>query len=109
MSHDLAAVRESVEQLAAGQEQIARDIAKLQMDGQDMRRRIPALPPAATTARKPVPPATRSSVISGGAPARTAATSPSVSGAASARAARTAIATANADALSATYWRIASQ
>ena len=56
MSHDLAAVRESVEQLAAGQEQIARDIAKIQTDGQDMRRTIPALPPAAaTTARKPVP------------------------------------------------------
>jgi hypothetical protein len=57
MSHDLAAVRESVEQLAAGQEQIARDIAKLQTDERDMRRRIPALPPAAaTTARKAVPP-----------------------------------------------------
>jgi hypothetical protein len=93
MSHDLAAVRESVEQLAAGQEQIARDIAKLQTDGQDMRRRIPALPPAAATTAGPVT-TTRSSVISG---------------AASARAARTAIATANADALNATYWRIASQ
>ena len=35
----------------------SRDIAKLQTDGQDMRRRIPALPPAAAnTARKPVPP-----------------------------------------------------
>jgi hypothetical protein len=57
LSHDLAAVRESVEQLAAGQEQIARDIAKLQTDGQDMRRGMPALPPAAqTTTRKPVPP-----------------------------------------------------
>jgi hypothetical protein len=57
MAHDLAAVRQSVEQLAAGQEQMARDIAKLQTAGQDIRRRISALPPAsATTARKPVPP-----------------------------------------------------
>ena len=54
--HDLAAVRQSVEQLAAGQEQMARDIAKLQTAGQDIRRRIAALPPAAATmARKPVP------------------------------------------------------
>jgi hypothetical protein len=57
MVHDLAAVRESVEQLAAGQEQIARDIAKLQTDGQHIPRRISGLPPAAaTTARKPIPP-----------------------------------------------------
>jgi hypothetical protein len=57
MAHDLAAVRQSVEQFAAGQEQMARDIAKLQTAGQDIRRRIAALPPAAaTTARKPVPP-----------------------------------------------------
>jgi hypothetical protein len=57
MAHDLAAVRQSVEQLAAGQEQMARDIANLQTAGQDIRRRISALPPAAaTTARKPAPP-----------------------------------------------------
>ena len=56
MAHDLAAVRQSVEQLTAGQEQMARDIAKLQTAGQDIRRRISALPPAATSARKPVPP-----------------------------------------------------
>jgi hypothetical protein len=57
MAHDLAAVRQTVEQLAAGQEQMARDIAKLQTAGQDIRRRISALPPApAATARKPVPP-----------------------------------------------------
>ena len=57
MAQDLAAVRQSVEQLAAGQEQTARDIAKLQSAGQDIRRRISALPPATTTAaRKPVPP-----------------------------------------------------
>jgi hypothetical protein len=57
MAHDLAAVHQRVEELAAGQEQMARDIAKLQAAGQDMRRRISALPPAiATTARKPIPP-----------------------------------------------------
>jgi hypothetical protein len=52
---DLAALRQSVEQLAAGQEQMARDIAKLQSAGQDLRRGIPAAPPP-TAARKPVPP-----------------------------------------------------
>lgn len=56
LSHDLAAVRESVEQLAAGQEQIARELAKLQTEKQDLRRRTSALPSAAATARKPVPP-----------------------------------------------------
>jgi hypothetical protein len=57
MAHDLAAVRQSVEQLAAGQERMARDIANLQTAEQDIRRRISALPPAAaTTAHKPVPP-----------------------------------------------------
>jgi hypothetical protein len=58
MAHDLAAVRQSVEQLAAGQEQMARDIANLQTAGQDIRRRIAVLSPAAattTTVRKPVP------------------------------------------------------
>jgi hypothetical protein len=55
MEQELAAVRQSVEQLAAGQEQLARDIAKLHTAGQDMRRRT-AFPPVATTARKPVPP-----------------------------------------------------
>jgi hypothetical protein len=49
MAHDLAAVRQSVEQLTAGQEQMARDIAKLQTAGQDIRRRISAL-------RRPPPP-----------------------------------------------------
>jgi hypothetical protein len=56
MEQDLAAVRQSVEQLAAGQEQMARDIAKLHTAGQDIRRRTSALPPAATTAHKPAPP-----------------------------------------------------
>jgi hypothetical protein len=59
MAHDLAAVRQSVEQLAAGQEQMARDIAKLHAvgQGQDIRRRTALPPPAAAiTAHKPVPP-----------------------------------------------------
>jgi hypothetical protein len=57
MARDLAAVRHSIEQLTAGQEQMARDIAKLQTAGQDIRRRISALPPPATAApaRNPVP------------------------------------------------------
>jgi hypothetical protein len=56
MKQDLAAVRQSVEQLAAGQEQMAREIAKLHGVGQDIRRRT-AFPPApAITAHKPVPP-----------------------------------------------------
>jgi hypothetical protein len=58
ITHDLAAVRRSVEQLAAGQEQMARDIAKLPTAGQDIRRRISAPPPPLAVAppRKPVPP-----------------------------------------------------
>ena len=56
MAHDLAAVRQSVEQLAASQELMARDIAKLQTAGQDIRRRISALPPATTTVHRPLPP-----------------------------------------------------
>ncbi|HLH95320.1 MAG TPA: hypothetical protein VKW08_09400 [Xanthobacteraceae bacterium] len=55
MSHDLAVVRETVEQLAASQEQIAREIAKLQAEGQDIRRRLYALP-LATTTRRPAAP-----------------------------------------------------
>jgi hypothetical protein len=56
IEQDLAAVRQNVEQLAAGQAQIARDIARLHPSGQDIRRRISALPPAATTAHKPIQP-----------------------------------------------------
>jgi hypothetical protein len=52
LAHDLAAVQQSVEQLAAGQEQMARDIAKLQTAEQEVQRRLSALPPVA---RKPVP------------------------------------------------------
>ena len=58
MAQDLAALRQSVEQLNTGQEQMARDIAKLQSAGQEIRRRVSVLPPTAatTTAHKPVPP-----------------------------------------------------
>ncbi|HEY7301535.1 MAG TPA: hypothetical protein VH684_26895 [Xanthobacteraceae bacterium] len=57
MAHEVAAMRENLDRLAAGQEQIVREIAKLQTDRQDTRRRISALPPtAATISRKPVPP-----------------------------------------------------
>lgn len=59
MARDLAAVRQSVEQLGAGQEQMARDIAKLHAPAPDPRRRVSAFPPPAvpaTAARKPVLP-----------------------------------------------------
>jgi hypothetical protein len=57
ISHDLAVMRDSVAQLAAGQEQMARDIAKLQLDAQDIRRRLATLPPAGpAAARRSVPP-----------------------------------------------------
>jgi hypothetical protein len=56
MAQDLAALRQSVEQLTTGQEQMARDIAKLQTAGQEIRRRVSVLPPTPTTpAHKPVP------------------------------------------------------
>ncbi len=58
MARDRAAVRQSVEQLAAGQEQMARNMARLQAAEQDIRHRILAPPPqpAAAPARKPAPP-----------------------------------------------------
>jgi len=56
MVHDLAAVRQSVEQLAAGQEQMAREIAKLHTPAPDIRRRISPPPVVGVTpALKPVP------------------------------------------------------
>jgi hypothetical protein len=55
---DLTALRQSVEQLAAGQEQMVREIARLQAAGQDLRRRIPPAPPV-TAAPKPAPPVPR--------------------------------------------------
>jgi len=54
----LAAMREKVEQIAAGQEQMASDIAKLKTGEQEIRQRIStatARPPAAA-ASKPSPP-----------------------------------------------------
>jgi len=57
MSLSLAALRQSVDQLAAGQEQMTREITKLRATEQDILDRISAPPPrpAAAPARKPVP------------------------------------------------------
>jgi hypothetical protein len=59
VSRDLAALRQRVDQVAAGQERITRDItAKLQAVEQDILDKIsaPPLQPTAAPARKPVPP-----------------------------------------------------
>jgi hypothetical protein len=57
MSLGLAAVRQSVDQLAAGQEQMTHDITKLQTTAQGILDNIAAPPPrpAGATARKPAP------------------------------------------------------
>jgi len=57
MSLSLAAVRQSVDQLAASQEQMTRDITKLQTATQAILDKISAPPPrpAGATARKPAP------------------------------------------------------
>ena len=57
MSLGLAALRQSVDQLAAGQEQMTGDIAKLQTAAQGILDKISAPPPrpAGATARKPAP------------------------------------------------------
>ena len=57
ISHGLAVVRQSVDQLAAGQQQITREIAKLQASNQDSLERTSAPPPSpiAAPSRKPVP------------------------------------------------------
>jgi len=57
MSLGLAAVRQSVDQLAAGQEQMTRDITKLQTTTQGILDNIAAPPPrpAGAAARKPAP------------------------------------------------------
>jgi hypothetical protein len=57
MQLGLAAVRQSVDQLAAGQEQMARDITKLQAAAQGILDKISAPPPrpAGAAARKPAP------------------------------------------------------
>jgi hypothetical protein len=54
MARDLAALRQSVDQLAVGQEQMGRDIASLQAAEKDIRH-TPPPKPAAAPARKPVP------------------------------------------------------
>jgi hypothetical protein len=59
MSSDLAALRQRVDQIAAGQDRIARDITvKLQAAEQDILDKMSAPPPqpAAAPARKSVPP-----------------------------------------------------
>jgi hypothetical protein len=48
-------VQQSVEQLAAGQEQMTRDIAKLQSAEQEIRRRMPAAGAARKSALPPQP------------------------------------------------------
>jgi hypothetical protein len=57
MSLGLAAMRQSIEQLAAGQEQMTQDITKLQAAGEDILHKISAPPPqpAAAPAYKPAP------------------------------------------------------
>ena len=56
---DLAALRQTVEQLAASQERLTREIARLQAEKPDKRmlRRVsaPPVPPVAAPARKPAP------------------------------------------------------
>jgi hypothetical protein len=54
---DLAALRQSVEQLAAGQDQMAREIDRLQAADMEILAKIPSPPlqPPAVPARKPVP------------------------------------------------------
>jgi hypothetical protein len=58
MARDLAAVRQSVDQLAVGQEQMARDIARLQAAEKNIRHSTSAPPPkpVAAPARKPMQP-----------------------------------------------------
>ncbi len=53
----LAALRQSVEQIAGGQDQMAREIARLQAADVEILERIPAPQPQppSTTARKPIP------------------------------------------------------
>ncbi len=56
MARDIASVQQSVEKLAAGQEKLARDIARLQAAEKDIRHKIAVPPPQPTAAlRKPVP------------------------------------------------------
>jgi hypothetical protein len=61
MSLGLALMRQSVDQIAAGQEQMTREIAKVQEAEQDILDKLSAPPPRPTEAqtRKPVPPTAR--------------------------------------------------
>ena len=78
----IASMQQSVEKLAAGQETMARDIARLQAAEKDIRHRISVPPPqpAAAPAHKPVPATTPEQpapqVFSGPASTRSAAPSP---------------------------------
>jgi hypothetical protein len=57
LAFGFAAVRQSVDQLAASQQQIGNDIAKLQADGQEILQKLSAAPPRPTAAptHKPTP------------------------------------------------------
>jgi hypothetical protein len=58
MAESIAAVRQTVEQLAGGQEQMARDIARLESAVAELLSKTPEPPapqPPAAPARKPVP------------------------------------------------------
>jgi hypothetical protein len=70
MARDIGALRQSVEQLVARQEQMARDMAKLQAVEMS-KHRIPAPPshPAAATARKPPTPSQPAPEVSTAVPA----------------------------------------
>jgi hypothetical protein len=67
MAWDLATLRQTVEQLAAGQTQVSREIAKLEAADVEILAKIPAPPPprpSTASARKPmpVPPSSRAPV-----------------------------------------------
>ena len=55
ITRDLAAMRQDVEQLAADQQQIAREIAKLRDSEPDIWNSLSVAPPGRPAARKPVP------------------------------------------------------
>jgi hypothetical protein len=57
MARDLATIQQTLEQLMARQEEMARDIVKLQVAEEDIRRKISAPPPrqAAASGRQAVP------------------------------------------------------
>ncbi len=74
MARDLATLRQTVEQLAAGQTQVTREIAKLEAADVEILEKIPAPPPPrpiTAPARKPmpVPPSSRAPVATPTSPA----------------------------------------